>query len=386
MKRSVPGPAVLIGTRPVESHTTLGRLGIPFVWVVDPDEELPATSANVLQVIRAPYRSDPLCVLQLPLPADTCAVFSFTELGSLPAALLSEALGLPTVPVSAVLRARNKLLMRRLLSDASIGPAFGVVGEQEPRDEDFPVIAKPAEGSGSKGIAFVPDPACYRERAQELAGLMWEHYMTGPEYSVEAVSFPGGHRILGVTAKHTTGPPSFVETGHEAPAVLSPELRKEIEECVHLCLDTLGLNLGASHTEVKLEDGRAMIIETHTRPGGDRIPLLTRLVSGHDQYELAVQSVLPWAVSEPAESLYACAAVHYFPWREVTVEEVTGLDSCRGAAGVVETVISVRNGERIPLWNYSHVRPGHVVIGADNREELRRRIAAAGRSVRPRFS
>lgn len=375
------GPAVLIGSRPAEGPAALAQLGVPFIWVVDPDEAPPVAADGAIDIVQVPFRSDPLSVFRIPLPDPVCAVFSFTEFGSLPAALLSEALRLPTVPVAAVVRTRNKLLMRRALANARVDTLpFGIIGRDDPAPEDFPLIAKPVEGAGSKGIQFLPDLAGYRERITDLTGLLWERYVTGPEFSVEAVSDADGHHILGITAKTTTGRPHFVETGHQTPAVLSPADAEAIRGCAVRCLDALGISLGASHTEVKLENGLAVVIETHTRAGGDRIPLLTRLVSGLDQYELAIRSALPWVRPSAHSPRYSHAAVHYFPWQDVTVEEVTGLDECRALDGVVEAEVELSGGH-VPTWRYSHERPGHLVVGADSPEELGRRITAADATV-----
>ncbi|MEU8529699.1 MULTISPECIES: ATP-grasp domain-containing protein [Streptomyces] len=380
------GIAVLIGSRPAEGYETLARLGIPFLWLVDPVDEPPASVPGAVGVVHVPFKSDPLSVLRVPLPDSVRAVLSFTEMGSLPAAMLSEALGLPSVPVRAVVRARNKLLMRRVLADTVPGPAFGVVGTDTPGDKDFPLIVKPAEGTGSQGIAYVETPGEYRDRAEELTGALWEQFLRGDEFSVEAVSFDGDHRILGITAKATTGQPHFVETGHEVPALLPPETEQAITECVRRCLDALEITLGASHTEVMVSDGRAFVIETHTRAGGDRIPLLTRLVSGADQYELAVRSVIPGAAPTPPEpAAYRHAAVHFLPWQDVRVAGVTGVEECRASDGVVEAYVEVADGDSVPVWRYSHERPGYLVVGADERAALRQRIRDAESRLHPRF-
>lgn len=378
--------AVLIGSRPAEGYETLARLGIPFLWLVDPVDAPPESVPGAVGVVHVPFKSDPLSVLQVPLPDSVRAVLSFTEMGSLPAAMLSEALGLPSVPVRAVVRARNKLLMRRVLAATVPGPAFGVVGADAPADKDFPLIVKPAEGTGSQGIAYVETAEEYRDRADELTGALWEQFLRGEEFSVEAVSYDGDHRILGVTAKATTGQPHFVETGHEVPALLAPETERAVTECVRHCLDTLEITLGASHTEVMVSDGRAFVIETHTRAGGDRIPLLTRLVSGADQYELAVRAVLPDAAPTPREpAAYRHAAVHFLPWQDVRVAGVTGVEECRASAGVVEAYVEVADGDSVPVWRYSHERPGYLVVGADEREALRQRIRDAESRLHPRF-
>ncbi|MET9254027.1 ATP-grasp domain-containing protein [Streptomyces sp. NPDC003717] len=377
-------PVVLVGARPAEGHATLTRLGVPFLWIVDPSEPLPQAGPGVLAVHRVPYRDDPTSLLEVPLPRDTAAVLSFTEFGLLPAALLSEALGLPSVSVGAVLRTRDKLVMRRALQATCPGPAFGIVGEDEPDPDDFPLIAKPVRGAGSRGVRYLAGPADHLAGRDELRGLLWERFVSGPEYSVEAVSGPDGHRVLGVTAKRTSGRPRFIETGHESPAPLDPRVRDRVEEQVRRCLDALGVDRGATHTEVKIEDGRVHVIETHTRAGGDRIPLLTRLVTGLDQYELAVRSVLPGvAAAEEPLPRFAHAAVHYFPWEDAVLDGLTDPDRCRGLDGVVELEVHARPGDHLPVWQHSHERPGHVVVGADTRDELHARVRAVEEALNP---
>lgn len=75
--------------------------------------------------------------------------------------------------------------MRRAPANARVDTLpVGIIGRDDPAPGDFPLIAKPVEGAGSKGIQFLPDLAGYRERVTGLTGLLWERYVTGPEFSV----------------------------------------------------------------------------------------------------------------------------------------------------------------------------------------------------------
>src|SRR5437016_14197718 len=93
--------AVLVGSLPVEGPAVLARLEIPFVLVADPADYPPSHVPGAVHVLNVPFKSQPLSLLRAPLPGRVGAVFSFTELGLLPAALLAEALGVPTVPAAA---------------------------------------------------------------------------------------------------------------------------------------------------------------------------------------------------------------------------------------------------------------------------------------------
>jgi hypothetical protein len=50
--------------------------------------------------------------------------------------------------------------------------------------------------------------------------------------------------------------------------------------------------------------------------------------------------------------------------------------------GVIEAELRVGAGDTVPVWRYSHERPGHVVVGAGDRTELRERIATVDTVLR----
>ena len=381
-RRAERRPWVLVGTRPAEALPTVLRRAGRVLLISDPDEGPVRPLMPGVRVQRLPFRSDPLAVLGARLPEAVEAVVSFTELGLLPAAALAQARGLPGTSVATVIRTRDKLLMRQALRGVLAQPEYGLCGRDEPRT--YPVVVKPRNGSGSRGVRFVATRDDFRVVAAAALGGLWEEFIEGAEYSVETVTLGGRHHVLGITEKRTTGAPHFVETAHVSPAEPAPPIRSAVHRAVTSCLDALGVTSGAAHTEIKIRDGEVFLIETHTRAGGDRIPLLTRLVSGHDQLDLALTAVQepqrqdlpdPTAVAGPV------AGIRYFPWQDCVVRAVDGLEACRSMPGVVEAEISVGAGDEIPLWRYSHERPGYVVaIGAD-RAELDRRLDAAIEAV-----
>lgn len=142
----------------------------------------------------------------------------------------------------------------------------------------FPIIVKPTDRSGSRGI-FKLD--C-REKLEEAISLalkesfekkaLVEEFAEGDEYSVEYISFEGRHYYLAVTQKFTTGAPHFIETGHLEPAPLSKDTIERIKLVVSHALDSLEIKYGASHSEIKIDSlGNIKIIEIGARMGGDCI-------------------------------------------------------------------------------------------------------------------
>lgn len=154
----------------------------------------------------------------------------------------------------------------------------------------YPVIVKPVDRSGSRGITKLENALGLEEAIErakqagfEKAALV-EEYATGTEYSVEFISWKGQHTFLSLTRKFTTGSPHFIETGHFEPASVDLETIDKIKRVTIHALDSLGIEYGASHTELKLsEDGNIKIIEIGGRMGGDFIgSSLVELSTGID--------------------------------------------------------------------------------------------------------
>jgi len=154
----------------------------------------------------------------------------------------------------------------------------------------FPMIVKPLDRSGSRGITKVysfselEDAICHAlDQGFEKSALV-EEFAEGDEYSIEYVSWQGIHHFLAITKKYTTGSPHFIETGHVEPALLSAEIEEKIKLTVSHALTGLGIRYGASHSEVKItKDGTIKIIEIGGRMGGDFIgSSLVELSTGFD--------------------------------------------------------------------------------------------------------
>ena len=157
----------------------------------------------------------------------------------------------------------------------------------------YPLIVKPVDRSGSRGITKLEAPGvpmtageALREATEQgfVPEALIEEFAEGDEFSVEGISWEGTHTILAVTRKGTTGAPHFIETAHMQPPLLPEQTIERIKQVTAHALDTLGVAYGASHTELKVApDGTIRIIEIGARMGGDCIGShLVPLSSGVD--------------------------------------------------------------------------------------------------------
>ncbi|MET7570012.1 ATP-grasp domain-containing protein [Streptomyces sp. NPDC005492] len=330
----------------------------------------------------------------VPLITAAHQVYGFTaavttsEAGVEPAARINDLLGLGGVSHEVVLLLRDKLLMRRHL--ASVAPEITVAAEELDGRESldrfaaahgYPFIVKPVDGIASLGLQLVRSEAELDDvwaTARELRGVehqfasafpierfVMEEYIDGPEFSVEAFTFAGRHMIVAITEKLTSD--NFVELGHVVPARVDPDSARAIEHCVHTFLDAIGLQEGPSHTEVRLSDRGPRVIESHNRPGGDRIRDLVEAAYGFDieRYTVAwAGGTLPEPASRPA--LRQAAATRFLSAEPGTVTAVEGAETAADHPDVLTVALDIAVGDTVRPLRSSWDRIGQVVaVGPD---------------------
>jgi biotin carboxylase len=296
-------------------------------------------------------------------------------------AVIGEALGIATHSPGTVELVHDKHAMRTRLRETGVdATASAVVADVDALsawvgEHGFPCVVKPVAGAGSAGVAVVrheSDLASAFERASARfddlpdAGVVVEQFHEGPQFSVEAFSERGEHQVVSITRKFSD-PTTFVELGHVAPADFTSLQQKEVEYYVERVLDALGVEFGATHTEIVLSEAGPRVIETHVRMGGDEIPALAYDATGVDLAECVVrqtvgEKVLPEirAVLEQ-ERPPRCSAI-WFAAAPVAgvLADVSGLDEAGEAEGVTEVKLLVRPGSTIGPLESSDSRVAYV--------------------------
>ena len=227
-----------------------------------------------------------------------------SDLASVTVNYVAEQLGLTCNGIESSIISTNKYLMRKTF-EKNGDPSPKNYRSDEINEEvierlSFPVIVKPVDRSGSRGITKVlakEDLMTAIQIAEELSfdkKAMVEEFVEGNEYSVEYISYRGEHHFLAVTKKFTTGAPNFIETGHIQPSGLSEEMVKNVQGVVEHALDSLMIKNGASHSELKIDDnGNIVLIEIGGRMGGDCIGSdLVQISTGYDFVNMVIDVAL----------------------------------------------------------------------------------------------
>ena len=206
---------------------------------------------------------------------------------------VAKKLNLVANTIESTLKATNKYEMRIALKKHKLKvPKFIKVTDYHSssiKDFNFPIISKPVDSSGSKGVQIVGEKKDVENSVKEASqyGLskevILEEFIVGKEISVETISYNGEHTILAKTEKVTSGPPNFVELEQHQPYD-GGVLELQINEISLKVLNALGIEFGASHIELLITSKNEIyIIEVGGRMGGDFIGShLVELSTGYD--------------------------------------------------------------------------------------------------------
>ncbi|BEL07204.1 hypothetical protein Q0Z83_053950 [Actinoplanes sichuanensis] len=348
-----------------------------------------ATAQTWVQWARSIHDTDPVT-----------AVGAFGEQDQDRATDIALALGLPTHHPDTVAAIHNKALMRARLKDAGIDdtPAAVVSDHEEARrfaeQHGYPLIAKPVQGTASSFVARIESDSelaagfNYAGTASDRSSgtVLLEKFMTGPQVSVEALSENGEHLVVGVTAKFSD-PEHLIEVGHACPADLDMAMHDEIVAYVTDVLNALGVQFGATHTELVLTAEGPRIIESHLRLGGDRIADLVREALGVDLVDCVAKQTLGVAVLEDvAKSLATgplCGSAIWFvaPDLRGTLHAIEGVATATGMAGVTEVETLIMPGDVTRPLRSSFDRGASVRAQAGTSAEAVRLARVAAESI-----
>jgi biotin carboxylase len=223
---------------------------------------------------------------------------------------ICDRLGLPGVSLATAERMSAKHRFRETQLHAGLPhPAFMVAhepGELEGLDDRlrFPLMFKPVDASGSRGVRLVPGASAeaiasafsYAQAYSSAGGVCIEEFVPGREVGGDAILFGGKIAFVAITEKHFEG---FVVTGHNFPAMLLDEDRRRIGAAIAECASAVGYTEGPLNFDVKVSPEYVVVLEMSARNGGNGIPAIIYRATGVDVEKAAIQLALGEAVAVP---------------------------------------------------------------------------------------
>ena len=258
-------------------------------------------------------------VLQVAKDIRADGIMSFAvDPGVTSAAYAAERLGLPFQgSYESVCTLQDKQRFRTFLRDNGFNcpelHVFGSANEAGEHADDlpYPVIAKPVDSAGSKGVSRVDGPEGLRAAVEHALGFSRAHrciveqfldkqypssdadgFTVGGKY--ECVSFTSQYFDLSCENPYA---PAAYGMPAEMPSWAQEELRSELQRLAGL----LDLHDGVYNIETRVAtDGKPYIMEVSPRGGGNNLCEMLRYASGVDLIRASVQA----ALGLPAEDVH----------------------------------------------------------------------------------
>ena len=298
-------------------------------------------------------------------------------------ARIARTMGLPFYSVETAEWSTDKFRMKQRFLEAGIPCARGrlvtAVGEVE--DLEMPLVVKPRDNSGSRGVKVCRNKeelaGAFREALafSKMESLLVEEFIEGQEYSIEAIHQHGKSAVLQFTEKTTTPFPYNVEMAHCQPARLSEDTKTVIRKIVSDISDVMHFDNCASHTELKINARGIFVIETSPRLGGDMITSpLVPLSTGVNMEDLVLRMAEGEEVCIPTMEKDMASCVRFLDLPEGVVQQISPhLSDVMGWPGVVDFDFGLQVGDSVPAIHSSLDRFGHIVIKGKSSDEVERR-------------
>jgi biotin carboxylase len=307
------------------------------------------------------------------------------------AAFVAEQLGLPAAYNCATAeRIANKLTMKECLAKLDVpSPGFQLLrnpAEAKRLSVEFPVVVKPIDCGGSKGVRKATDPQELWLAAQEAfkvtraENILIEEFCEGDEVSADCFVQDGESHVLMLRKKH------LQSSGFEAvlanyasvsPAEISPAARKQIHRATRKIVQGFGLRTTPLLIQFIVNGDDARVIEFAPRVGGGLNYRLVLLHAGVDLVDSTINAHLGRETmlcgSEPSGYI---SANHIYA-RAGRFGEVKNHDRLLQDGVIDEFYVHMARGAEIgPSFSCAD-RVASFIVRTETPEELMRKIRMA---------
>lgn len=309
--------------------------------------------------------------------------------GVVTAAYVAEKLGLPhSGSFEAVSILQNKGRFRKFLSDHGFNVpmsrtyrAFEAL-QEETELFHWPVIVKPTDSAGSKGVSRVDSP----DQLQEAFVYAMDHSFCkevivedflekqGASSDTDSFSIDGELRFVSFNAQYFDAKAinPYTPAAYGWPATISETHQRELTGEIQRLLKLLGMRSSIYNIETReCIDGKAYIMECSPRGGGNRLAEVLKYATGVDLIRGAVQAAIGETVDDVDQIPYNGA------WAEVVIHsDAAGIFKELWVAedvrdNVVERDLWVQPGDHVDPFEAANDSLGTLVFRFNTQGEMR---------------
>ena len=237
--------------------------------------------------------------------------------GVITAAYVAEKMGLPNVgPYESVCILQNKGKFREFLKENNFTvPTAKCYKEMEAALNDidkfnWPVIVKPTDSAGSKGVTRVDDKELLKESIEyalsysHSSEFIIEDFITQKGYSSDTDSFSIDGELKFVSSNSqrfdSNAKNPYTPAAYSWPSSMTEEHQAELKDEIQRLLKLLKMKTAVYNIETREgTDGKAYIMEVSPRGGGNRLSECLRYATGVDM----ITNMVKYSVGLPLDEI-----------------------------------------------------------------------------------
>lgn len=249
----------------------------------------------------------------------------------------------------------------------------------------WPVIVKPVDSAGSKGVARVDTPA-ELESAIKVAiseshngRFIIEDFLEKEGFSSDTECFTVDGRLVFCSFsdqrfdEHALNP--YTPSAYSWPPTMPEEAQRELRGELQRLADLLHLRTGIYNVETRLcKDGHPYIMEVSPRGGGNRLAEMLRYACGTDLIRNAVYDALGAPVEEFGDPVYdgwlAEVVLHADTDGKFSRLEISDELQSHLGGEILETDLWVAPGDEVKGFNGANNAIGTLVVRFPSQQSL----------------
>lgn len=316
------------------------------------------------------------------------------------AAYVAEKLELPSNPYKSVEILSNKDMFREFLDKHGFKTpkAKGYTSIKDALDDidgfKLPVIIKPVDSSGSKGVTKLEDVAKLREQIEYALSFsrckrfIIEEYVEKYGYQIAGDGFSVDGKLVfrAFANEHfdTNSDNPFVPIGESWPYIMPARIHDKIHDEVQRLLSLLNMKTGAYNFDIRIDkDENVYLMEIGPRNGGNLIPQVTKYLTGVDMVKYTIKAALGEDCSDlqmvNPKGYWSCYMVHSSKngiLKNVVVDENFMKNN------VVEFDMQYKPGDEITAFTGSNGTLGTMILKYGSQDEMIEKMDNMGNWVK----
>jgi biotin carboxylase len=302
------------------------------------------------------------------------------------AAYVAEKMGLPTNPYKSVELLTNKDKFRSFLAKHNFNTpkakGYSSIEQATKEIEEFrlPVIIKPVDSSGSKGVSKLTDSKDIKSQIEyalsfsRVKRIIIEEFVEKFGYQVAGDGFSvNGELVFRCFANdhfNANGLNPFVPISASFPYNMPKRIHDKIHAEIQRLFDLLNIKTGAYNFDIRLdEDENVYLMEIGPRNGGNFIPQVTRYATGVDMIDYTIRAAMGEDCSDikmvEPKGYWSYYAVHSS--KSGVLKEIK-IDEDVKANHIVESHLNYKIGDQVPAFTGANGSIGILIMKFDSME------------------